>query len=237
MASVPDKNQNIIDRTGTFKLGSSKPEENQEWFLYSYCLDPKPQNGIYGAIKPIGMFKTEQKAEERLLEELNSDFAKTFKIGKTGTHFLLKDPAALSHHEIDKVVEVENKEDKKKGMRIIAAQNARIKHQEDKDKKEIEEQERQLLDEMKKEQDENRDKYTYDDYCILMRKLVENPAQEANLKHIIENASKEIQILRERHIKNKEELNIFNQKHPEFAERLKNDVELMKKIQRGKTQG
>src|SRR5574338_464160 len=231
--AVPMKNENILDKAKTFKLGPSEPEAGQIIFLYSYALDPNPKGGVYGVIKPIGMYKDEAEAEKRLIKELDGDFAKTFKIGKSGQNFLLKDPAALQRQEFDKVVSVENEVDKTTAKRIIAAQKVRVKETDDKDKRDIEEQERLLMQELAKEVDPNRDRYTYDDYCILRRKLIDNPAEQESLKAQIARMIKEIQKLEVANEKNKKDIIIFNEKHPEFDKKLKEDIEMYKNIQKG----
>lgn len=231
--SIADK---ITDRSPTFGIAASKPEPGQQIFLYSYALDPNPQNGIYGVVKPIAMYKTIKEAEDRLLVEVAADVTKTFKIGNTGEYFLLKDPAALEKQQFDKVVDVRNDKDKQVAKRIIAAQNVRIKNVEDQDKKDIEEQEKQLRREQALEEDPNADKFTYEQYCILQRKLIENPAQCKALSANVELMVKEIQKLKTRHEQNIKDAEAFDKMHPEFKDKLAKDLETYRNIQRGRVE-
>jgi len=221
------------ERGNGIEWKQSTPPAGQVKFLMSYALNPGGREGYYGAFKIVGVYADELSAEKANLEESKKDFNKQYKIGTMGKWDLLKDPIRLSADQLDKIVDVKGKNGEMVKT-IISTQNAIIKKQEDRDKKEMKQREDKILSEMADdiEDDEDDDpknkkkeKERYVDYKILREKIKQNPDFIRYAKEQIAELEKEIKRVEEKNLKAVEDLSIMDKTFPDLQIRYKKDQE------------
>jgi hypothetical protein len=202
----------------TTEFLNSKPHGGR-WTLWTYGIPKQTtENGTVGLIKVIGTFEKEEDAEAVAKKEMGKQHCKVVRIDPTGTWQDLRDPRVKRRDEY------EHWDGKGEIKRIVTQMNVDLHNKENDDEKEMRDDMRKVMEELKVE-----DKESLDEFMILDTKIRSNPGLVAHYQAEITRMTAEIVRLQELEPAYKERYEQMVAKYPDYPKRVEGMREALAK--------
>lgn len=210
------------DKSPSIPFIRSNPLEGQKWCLMTYAIPREIKDDVYAIVKPIGMYPTEEAADEAGRKELltHQQSMKVIKVSKTGEWVMIKSPITMnisSYDRIDKNGDVK---------RMVGEMN----HDIDKAREDEEREMREYAKEMKRQEDALSNKDTVEYYTMLRIKYESNPGIIVSYKEEIARMAKEIVRTEALNKDHERELIEITTKHPDYPGMYNETKEMFKKM-------